>query len=302
MSSGVPFIGPHGCYPAWARQPEGRWVFQRTPVTVGGATRGIAEPAAAGVPESNQAIVWVPAKRQPPLFGLLSGGVHPEREEAFNQLGRLALVCYREDCGWALPPGESVRAVVTEPNALPECWLLRCPRCRGTVGPNLTTLHLHQRAIWRRCVNTGYSPLENPGAGALIASAPTLEHPMHWAAERKVSPRELAYLGQQLWPTLHEMLDYCEAWPTSPDRRVHRDLAHKRWLTEPVAVSGEELTAALHARRDERWRSFIKGFLPGDELWKFDSGDNSWVHRAGRSGFALVRDGEVVGVLTEEMN
>jgi hypothetical protein len=70
-----------------------------------------------------------------------------------------------------------------------------------------------------------------------------------------------------------------------------------------------------------RWRrreiSFWKGILgikdpwqqvlaqkmvPGDEIWEFSSPPESWACLAGRAGIALVRDGEVVELITTIMS
>ena len=41
---------------------------------------------------------------------------------------------------------------------------------------------------------------------------------------------------------------------------------------------------------------------PGDELWEFRSGRESWQHLAGRAGIALMRDGREVASLITMMS
>jgi len=41
-------------------------------------------------------------------------------------------------------------------------------------------------------------------------------------------------------------------------------------------------------------RELAVGMLPGDELWEYDSGGDSWRHLHGEMGFAVVRAGRVV--------
>jgi len=40
----------------------------------------------------------------------------------------------------------------------------------------------------------------------------------------------------------------------------------------------------------------------GDELWEFNSDDQSWEMLAGRAGLALARDGEIVADILTMMN
>lgn len=42
--------------------------------------------------------------------------------------------------------------------------------------------------------------------------------------------------------------------------------------------------------------------VTGDELWKFNSGKESWQHLAGRAGYVVVRHGQQVAHLTTIMN
>ena len=45
---------------------------------------------------------------------------------------------------------------------------------------------------------------------------------------------------------------------------------------------------------DPAWTDFLAALGPGDELWTFSSSEGSWRALAGRAGYAIVRDGEVV--------
>jgi hypothetical protein len=53
---------------------------------------------------------------------------------------------------------------------------------------------------------------------------------------------------------------------------------------------------------NDRWERFKAAMLPGDELYRFSTSPESWEHLAGRSGIALVRNGEIVGKLVTRMN
>jgi hypothetical protein len=41
---------------------------------------------------------------------------------------------------------------------------------------------------------------------------------------------------------------------------------------------------------------------PGDELWWYDTGGDSWAKLCGENGFALLRDGKVVEFYMWQMN
>lgn len=50
------------------------------------------------------------------------------------------------------------------------------------------------------------------------------------------------------------------------------------------------------------WRELVDSMEEGDELWTFTTSPESWKYLAGRSGIALVRQGEVVSTLVTVMN
>jgi hypothetical protein len=45
---------------------------------------------------------------------------------------------------------------------------------------------------------------------------------------------------------------------------------------------------------ETKWDPFIAEMIAGDELWRFRSPDHTWASLAGRAGYAIVRDGEIV--------
>ena len=49
------------------------------------------------------------------------------------------------------------------------------------------------------------------------------------------------------------------------------------------------------------WQMLKAKMLPGDEIWYFSSDPESWRHLAGREGYALVRDGDVIDAITTGM-
>ena len=47
-------------------------------------------------------------------------------------------------------------------------------------------------------------------------------------------------------------------------------------------------------RHNALWRAFLAKMQSGDELWTFVSDEESWRNLAGRAGYAIVRNGEIV--------
>lgn len=199
--TGIPFIGEQGFYPTWARG-KGRWVFQRTLVSVGGIMAGYAELAAANVPSATQIIVWVPKHRG--LLGrVFKSSIHEERELALQQLRLLRHICYGGECKFELDLGSDTRVMVRETGLYPEEWYLICPACGGNVGPDLAPIRSAQ--IIMRWGNCNRPVLEYPGASAAFRSAPPITDLPEWILKNEPSHLELAYLGQQMWTHIDEM-------------------------------------------------------------------------------------------------
>jgi hypothetical protein len=49
-------------------------------------------------------------------------------------------------------------------------------------------------------------------------------------------------------------------------------------------------------------KRIVANFQPGDEVWLYDSGQESWAAVHGEKGMALVRNGVVVAVIVESSN
>ena len=197
---GIPFIGENGFYPSWVVR-DGRWVFQRTLTSLGGMMEGYAELVATRTPGADQVIVWVP--RATHLRNLRQGALHEERDDALRQLCRLTLRCYGDDCTVARSSPQEVRSVVDERGIPPEQWRLQCARCRGVVGPDLEAITSHP--LITKWLSLGRPPLDNPAASAAFKSAAAVDDLPAWIAKNAPSHLELAYLGQQLWPTIENM-------------------------------------------------------------------------------------------------
>lgn len=168
---------------------------------------GFAELVAAHTPGSDQVIVWVP--RSNVLARLLPGALHQERQEALGQLANFDLRCYGEDCTLSIGSPQQAHSVVSEDGVRPEQWRLQCPTCGGPVGPDLALLA--SEPIIDRWKKRGRPTMDNPGASAAFRSAPDITDLPGWVVKNDPSHLELAYLGQQLWPDAHAMLESLKA-------------------------------------------------------------------------------------------
>lgn len=200
--SGISFIGQDGFYPEWVKG-AGRWVFQRTLVSVGGFLENYAELAAKRVFGSEDVIVWVPLLRSD-SFDNRHSELLLERQSARSQLASLPLRCYGPDSCFPV-----ASPIVHEYAPEPERWRLFCPSCPGRVGADLEPIE--PRPILTRWFYLGRPSLENPGASAAFQSAPPIVDLPTWIHTADPSPLELAYIGQQLWPDLRTMLEACRS-------------------------------------------------------------------------------------------
>ena len=75
----------------------------------------------------------------------------------------------------------------------------------------------------------------------------------------------------------------------------------REWLTEEIGFqdADDELRAGGLAAP---WASLMAQRREGDRLFAFSSPARSWEMLAGRAGYALVRDGEIVDSLVTMMN
>jgi hypothetical protein len=60
--------------------------------------------------------------------------------------------------------------------------------------------------------------------------------------------------------------------------------------------------AQAHLGDWDRWVALRRIIEPGDELYWFSTSHDSWRHLAGRSGYALVRNGEIIADIVTRMN
>ena len=80
------------------------------------------------------------------------------------------------------------------------------------------------------------------------------------------------------------------------------------WLRERVTI--EEAASRVAEGAGKLTESIALGFeewvrrnsSPGDELWYYDTGGDSWEHLCGENGFAIVRRGRVIEFWMHELN
>lgn len=88
---------------------------------------------------------------------------------------------------------------------------------------------------------------------------------------------------------LYERLD-----ETDPEQLARRELQQLESGLDPE----QALASAAFARWRQKWAAFTAQMAPGDELWFFTSSAESWQGLSGVAGYAIVRDGKPIHVLT----
>ena len=80
----------------------------------------------------------------------------------------------------------------------------------------------------------------------------------------------------------------------------------REWLNSRVTLAEIEGPNAapdvIRPQDSPAWRAFKGKLMPRDELWYFTSPQGSFGHAAGRTGYAILRDGKQVASFTALMN
>ena len=76
------------------------------------------------------------------------------------------------------------------------------------------------------------------------------------------------------------------------------------WLKNkiPLTDANQEFETCVNERLCLEWQFLMARMKDSDELWTFSSNPNSWKELMGRSGYALVRNGEPVSSVVTVMN
>lgn len=88
---------------------------------------------------------------------------------------------------------------------------------------------------------------------------------------------------------------------------------YKNWLQRQLTIEEAETRNMVCDSRlgneevpfgfmNKEWKTLITRMIEGDELWEFNSPEDTWENLCGRAGIALVRNGEVIDTLITMMN
>jgi hypothetical protein len=70
-------------------------------------------------------------------------------------------------------------------------------------------------------------------------------------------------------------------------------------LTKKISI--EQAEADLGCENHE-WKALLAQMVDGDELWEFSTSKKSWHALAGSAGIALVREGEIINIVTTRIS
>ena len=85
--------------------------------------------------------------------------------------------------------------------------------------------------------------------------------------------------------------------------REREDWIPHEWLGSETTIEQIESDFRdFNERWHTEWREFISQIQRGDELRHFFSPNETWLHLAGRAGYAIVRQGEVVDAFITILN
>ena len=72
-------------------------------------------------------------------------------------------------------------------------------------------------------------------------------------------------------------------------------LRHDLERAQLINVDIEKMIQEAIPKGKEKWSQFIADMIENDELWFFSNSKNDWASLSGRSGYAIVRDGKIIG-------
>jgi hypothetical protein len=76
--------------------------------------------------------------------------------------------------------------------------------------------------------------------------------------------------------------------------REPEDWIPREWLGSETSLEEIESELYPNERLCAEWREFISQMQLGDQLPRFSSTNEAWRRLAGRAGYAIVREGDVV--------
>ena len=144
----------------------------------------------------------------------------------------------------------------------------------------------------------------------IVAMVRSRTNPFHLLDD--LGPIKSAVAALVLWPMIllseWEFRRTCRRpseGPVRTDWIVTNYQVPAEWITQKVADSPGEFDwgrGRYNPPDNPGVKELLDLMVPGDELWKFNSGAESWRHLAGRAGYVVVRHGQQVAHLTTIMN
>ncbi len=144
----------------------------------------------------------------------------------------------------------------------------------------------------------------------IVALVRSRTNPLHLLDD--LSPIKSAVAALVMWPIIllsdWEFRRTCRRLSEGPVRTdwvVTNYQVPAEWITQKVADSPGEFDCegGRYTPEDNPGvQELLDLMVSGDELWRFNSGAESWQHLAGRAGYVVVRDGQQIAHLTTMMN
>jgi hypothetical protein len=177
-------IGQEDYRPRWAGR-GGCWAQQRVPLQTGqpGGLLWQYVP-----PIGEQYLVWVPSRFAEP---------EDEPVKALEELRRIPFFC--EHCDWEGFGGDLVGSRSGDPT----WWPLLCPRCGQDAIQDIR--YLDQGKVLQRWEAAGRPKIEHPNFSPYVKDIPITDLP-DIMERMQPMPNELAYIAQQLWPSLPQAI------------------------------------------------------------------------------------------------
>jgi hypothetical protein len=83
------------------------------------------------------------------------------------------------------------------------------------------------------------------------------------------------------------------------ERRLTIEEAEARNMVQDNRLGNEAVPFGF---MNKEWKTLVARIVEGDELWEFNSPEDTWQNLCGRAGIALVRNGEVIDAIVTFMN
>lgn len=86
--------------------------------------------------------------------------------------------------------------------------------------------------------------------------------------------------------------------PQSVPSELAFENANARWLAGGLDGPARRRVWLAFGHANAGWLALVAKMQEGDELWTFDSPLETWENLCGRTGYSIVRDGEIIASLS----